>query len=79
MISLLFVAVNSALLGHALFLQLQAVFGWDCTFSWWHIHYFLVLDFYPIEGTAIFHSDQLQAVVCSPKFNFILWYIMLSF
>ena len=28
MISLLFVAVNSALLGHALFLQLQAVFGW---------------------------------------------------
>ena len=29
MISLLFVAVNSALLGRALFLQLYAVFGWD--------------------------------------------------
>ena len=28
MISLLFVAVNSALLGRTLFLQLQAVFGW---------------------------------------------------
>ena len=28
MILLLFVAVNSALLGRALFLQLQAVFGW---------------------------------------------------
>ena len=29
MISLLFVTVNSALLGRALFLQLQAVFGWE--------------------------------------------------
>ena len=29
MISLLFVTVNSALLGRALFFQLQAVFGWD--------------------------------------------------
>ena len=29
MISLLFVAVNPALLGRILFLQLQAVFGWD--------------------------------------------------
>ena len=33
MISLLFVAVNSALLGHALFLQLQAVFGWDFNYD----------------------------------------------
>ena len=24
---------------------------------------------YPIEGTAIFHSDQLHAAICSPKFN----------
>ena len=30
------------------------------------------LDFDPIEGTAIFHSDQLHTAVCSPEFNFML-------
>ena len=51
--------------------SLQCHCTMELYFSWWHIQYFLLLDFYPIEGTAIFHSDQLHAAVCSPKFNFI--------
>ena len=27
---------------------------WNCTFSWWHILYFLLLNFYPIEGMPSF-------------------------
>ena len=45
----------------------------------WHIHYILVLDYYPlIEGNAIFHSDQLHAAIYSPKFNLILFNFILQ-
>ena len=50
----------------------NATTHWNYTCSWWHIHYILVLDFYPIDCIAIFHNDQLHVAVCSQNLSCIV-------